>query len=96
MTQELIENMLGVRRKSVTESAGKLQRTGLISNHRGSISRPDQTDRQADQVEDQGEHVDQFLRGHAGSRALMGACWGERRQSATVIISGRHNRTECG
>ncbi|MGR4069494.1 Crp/Fnr family transcriptional regulator [Halomonas sp. LR3S48] len=38
MTQELIANMLGVRREGVTESAGRLQRAGLISYHRGHIS----------------------------------------------------------
>jgi CRP-like cAMP-binding protein len=38
MTQELIANMLGVRREGVTESAGKLQRAGLISYHRGHIT----------------------------------------------------------
>ncbi|UYG08401.1 Crp/Fnr family transcriptional regulator [Halomonas sp. M4R1S46] len=38
MTQELIANMLGVRREGVTASAGKLQRAGLISYHRGHIS----------------------------------------------------------
>ncbi|MEQ6917016.1 Crp/Fnr family transcriptional regulator [Halomonas aquatica] len=37
MTQELIANMLGVRREGVTESAGKLQKVGLISYHRGRI-----------------------------------------------------------
>jgi CRP-like cAMP-binding protein len=37
MTQELIANMLGVRREGVTESAGKLQRLGLISYSRGHI-----------------------------------------------------------
>jgi len=30
MTQELIANMLGVRREGVTEAAGKLQRAGVI------------------------------------------------------------------
>lgn len=37
MTQELIANMLGVRREGVTEAAGKLQRAGLISYSRGRI-----------------------------------------------------------
>jgi len=37
MTQELIANMLGVRREGVTESAGKLQNLGLISYSRGRI-----------------------------------------------------------
>jgi len=38
MTQELIANMLGVRREGVTEAAGSLQRAGLINYHRGHIS----------------------------------------------------------
>ena len=38
MTQELIANMLGVRREGVTESALKLQRAGLIRYARGRIS----------------------------------------------------------
>jgi CRP-like cAMP-binding protein len=37
MTQELIANMLGVRREGVTEAAGKLQREGLIEYARGHI-----------------------------------------------------------
>jgi CRP-like cAMP-binding protein len=37
MTQELIANMLGVRREGVTEAAGKLQRLGVIEYHRGRI-----------------------------------------------------------
>jgi Mn-dependent DtxR family transcriptional regulator len=37
MTQELIANMLGVRREGVTEAAGRLQRAGLISYSRGKI-----------------------------------------------------------
>ena len=38
MTQELIANMLGVRREGVTEGAMKLQRAGLISYSRGHIT----------------------------------------------------------
>src|SRR5438445_6524475 len=38
MTQELIANMLGVRREGVTEAAGKLQKSGVISYHRGHIT----------------------------------------------------------
>ena len=37
MTQELIANMLGVRREAVTTAVGKLQRLGVITHSRGHI-----------------------------------------------------------
>jgi CRP-like cAMP-binding protein len=38
MTQELIANMLGVRREGVTDAAGKLQKSGVIEYSRGQIT----------------------------------------------------------
>jgi Mn-dependent DtxR family transcriptional regulator len=38
MTQELIANMLGVRREGVTEAAGQLHKAGLIEYQRGHIT----------------------------------------------------------
>jgi Mn-dependent DtxR family transcriptional regulator len=38
MTQELIANMLGVRREGVTEGASKLMQAGIIRYARGHIT----------------------------------------------------------
>ena len=38
MTQELVASMLGVRRESITEAAGKLQQAGFIRCRRGHIA----------------------------------------------------------
>jgi len=38
MTQELVANMLGVRREGITEAAGNLQRAGVIRYRRGHIA----------------------------------------------------------
>jgi len=38
MTQELIANMLGVRREGITDAAGKLQQGGYIRYRRGHIA----------------------------------------------------------
>lgn len=38
ITQEQISHLLGVRRESVTQTAGKLQKEGLITKARGSIT----------------------------------------------------------
>lgn len=38
MTQELVAGMLGVRRESITDAAGKLQQGGFISYRRGHIA----------------------------------------------------------
>jgi CRP-like cAMP-binding protein len=51
MTQELIANMLGVRREGVTEAAGKLQDAGLIHYSRGRITVVDRTGLEAQACE---------------------------------------------
>lgn len=38
LTQELVANMIGVRREGITEAAGKLQHAGFIHYHRGHIT----------------------------------------------------------
>jgi CRP-like cAMP-binding protein len=51
MTQELIANMLGVRREGVTEAAGKLQVKGYISYRRGHITALNRTGLEKDVCE---------------------------------------------
>jgi CRP-like cAMP-binding protein len=51
MTQELIASMLGVRREGITETAGNLQREGLISYRRGHITVLDRTGLEASACE---------------------------------------------
>jgi CRP-like cAMP-binding protein len=51
MTQELIANMLGVRREGVTQAANRLQRAGLILYHRGHITVQDRPGLEAEACE---------------------------------------------
>ncbi len=37
MTQELVGSLLGVRRESITEAAGRLQQVGFIKYRRGHV-----------------------------------------------------------
>ena len=71
MTQELIANMLGVRREGVTEAAGKLQQAGLIRYRRGHITVLDRAGARA-------AHL-RVLRG--GQDANTTACCPRRRRS---------------
>jgi CRP-like cAMP-binding protein len=47
MTQELISNMLGVRREGVTEALGRLEKAGLIHHSRGHITLLDRPEMEA-------------------------------------------------
>jgi CRP-like cAMP-binding protein len=62
MTQELIANMLGVRREGVTEAAGKLQKAGLIDYNRGHITVLDRPGLEARVCECYGVVRDEFAR----------------------------------
>jgi CRP-like cAMP-binding protein len=73
MTQELIANMLGVRREGVTEAAGHLQRAGLIKYSRGRITVVDRPGLEARTCECYGvvkKEFDRLLPDLARSRSL--------------------------
>ncbi len=66
MTQELIANMLGVRREGVTESAQKLQEAGVIAYKRGHITildRPELERRSCECYAVVKKETDRLLRG---------------------------------
>ena len=71
MTQELIANMLGVRREGVTEAAGKLQKLGVIRYARGHITVLDRPKLEAAVLrvlcrgQEGDRSVTRFLRSHA-------------------------------
>jgi CRP-like cAMP-binding protein len=62
MTQELIANMLGVRREGVTEAAGRLQGYGFISYRRGHITVLDRRGLEQDVCECYGVVKKEFAR----------------------------------
>lgn len=62
MTQELIANMLGVRREGVTEAAGRLQGYGYISYRRGHITVLDRKGLESDVCECYGVVKKEFAR----------------------------------
>jgi CRP-like cAMP-binding protein len=59
MTQEFLAQMMGVRRTSVTEIAGELQRAGMISYHRGHLKIVD-----LDQIRHWACECDEAVRSH--------------------------------
>ncbi len=74
MTQELIANMLGVRREAVTEAAGKLQSRGLISYRRGHITVLDRAGLEAEVCECYGVVKKEFARLLSDVRQRQGSC----------------------
>jgi len=90
MTQDLIANMLGVRREGVTESAGKLQRAGLIKYARGRIEVIDRPGLEKRSCECYGVVKHEFDRLLAEIPAgdpkhVLGAVSPERRSAPAVI-----------
>jgi CRP-like cAMP-binding protein len=78
MTQELIAGALGVRRESITEAAGKMQRAGYIRFRRGHIAVLERSGLEAGACECYAVVKKEF------SRLLSGVRY---RQSAAVIAS---------
>lgn len=73
MTQELIANMLGVRREGVTEAAGRLQGYGYISYRRGHITVLDRAGLEGDACECYGVVHKEFARLLSDVRQRQGA-----------------------
>lgn len=74
VTQELISNMLGVRRVGITEAATALQRAGLIENQRGRITIRDRSKLQARACECYAtvrKETERLLQGLPGARAIV-------------------------
>jgi len=74
MTQELIANMLGVRREGVTAAAGSLQRAGLIRYGRGHIEVLDRARLEREVCECYAvvkKEVDRLLTDHFGNPAKI-------------------------
>jgi len=78
MTQELIANMLGVRREGVTEAAGRLQAKGLIQYSRGKITvldRPQLEKRVCECYAVVKKEFDRLLPDHLESKATTANRW---------------------
>ena len=74
MTQELIANMLGVRREGVTEAAGHVQNAGLIKYTRGHIIVLDRAGLEARACECYAvvkKEFDRLLPGTRGQRSVI-------------------------
>jgi CRP-like cAMP-binding protein len=78
MTQELIANMLGVRREGVTEAAGRLQGYGYISYRRGHITVLDRAGLEADVCECYAVVKKEFARLLSDVRQRQAGLAGER------------------
>jgi CRP-like cAMP-binding protein len=75
MTQELISNMLGVRREGVTEAAGRLQAHGDISYRRGHITVADRAGLEQQVCECYGVVKKEFERLLSDVRQRQHASW---------------------